>query len=115
MELCERKEILEKSGLCLFCLKHTAELECYGRRGLSKPRCMQAGCDGEHTPHYGTNRSIKREVRTELRIAQLFLVGFLRKKVNLKAYVVTDLRSYSVVTLSSSIYQKQLGNKIIFM
>ncbi len=30
MELSERKEILEKSGLCLFCLKHAAELECYG-------------------------------------------------------------------------------------
>jgi hypothetical protein len=50
MELSERKEILEKSGLCLFCLKHAAELECYGRGGLSKPRCTQAGCDGEHTP-----------------------------------------------------------------
>jgi hypothetical protein len=50
MELGERKEILEKSGLCLFCLKHAAELECYGRGGLSKPRCTQAGCDGEHTP-----------------------------------------------------------------
>jgi hypothetical protein len=50
MELSERKEVLEKSGLCLFCLKHAAELECYGRGGLSKPRCTQAGCDGEHTP-----------------------------------------------------------------
>jgi hypothetical protein len=50
MELSERKEILEKSGLCLFCLKHAAELECYGRGGLSKPRCTQTGCDGEHTP-----------------------------------------------------------------
>jgi hypothetical protein len=50
MGLSERKEILEKSGLCLFCLKHAAELECYGRGGLSKPRCTQAGCDGEHTP-----------------------------------------------------------------
>jgi hypothetical protein len=50
MELNERKEILEKSGLCLFCLKHAAELECYGRESLSKPRCTQAGCDGEHTP-----------------------------------------------------------------
>jgi hypothetical protein len=28
--LSERKEVLEKSGLCLFCLKHAAELECYG-------------------------------------------------------------------------------------
>jgi hypothetical protein len=50
MKLSERKEILEKSGFCLFCLKHAAELECYGRGGLSKPRCTQAGCDGEHTP-----------------------------------------------------------------
>jgi hypothetical protein len=50
MKLSERKEILEKSGLCLFCLKHAAELECYGQGGLSKPRCTQAGCDGEHTP-----------------------------------------------------------------
>ncbi len=50
MKLSERKEILEKSGLCLFCLKYAAELECYGRGGLSKPRCTQAGCDGEHTP-----------------------------------------------------------------
>jgi hypothetical protein len=34
----------------MFCLKHAAELECYGRGGLSKPRCTQAGCDGDHTP-----------------------------------------------------------------
>jgi hypothetical protein len=50
MKLSERKEVLEKSGLCLFCLKHAAELECYGRGGLSKPKCTQAGCNGEHTP-----------------------------------------------------------------
>jgi hypothetical protein len=50
MGLSERKEVLEKSGLCLFCLKHAAELECYGQGGLSKPRCKQAGCEGEHTP-----------------------------------------------------------------
>jgi hypothetical protein len=50
MEPGERKEILEMSGLCLFSLKHAAELECYGRGGLSKPRCTQAGCNGEHTP-----------------------------------------------------------------
>jgi hypothetical protein len=48
--LVERREVLEKSGLCMFCLKHAAELECYGRGGLSKPRCTQSGCDGEHTP-----------------------------------------------------------------
>ncbi len=38
MELSERREILEKSGLCLFCLKHAAELECYGRGGVSPSR-----------------------------------------------------------------------------
>ncbi len=59
MGLSERKEILEKSGLCLFCLKHAAELECYGRGGLSKPRCTQDGCDGEYTP------SVHRLVREE--------------------------------------------------
>jgi hypothetical protein len=48
--LAERREVLEKSELCMICLKHAAELECYGRGGLSKPRCTQAGCDGEHTP-----------------------------------------------------------------
>jgi hypothetical protein len=47
--LSERREGLEKSGLCMFCLKHAAELECYGRGGMSKPRCTQPGCDGEHT------------------------------------------------------------------
>jgi hypothetical protein len=46
----ERREVLEKSGLCTFCLKHSAELECYGRGGLSKPRCTRPGCEGEHTP-----------------------------------------------------------------
>jgi hypothetical protein len=48
--LAERRDVLEKSGLCMFCLKHAEELECYGRGGLLKPRCTQAGCDGEHTP-----------------------------------------------------------------
>ncbi len=49
--LAERREVLEKSGLCTFCLKHSAEFECYGRGGLSKPRCTRDGCDGEHTPN----------------------------------------------------------------
>jgi hypothetical protein len=50
LRLNERREVLEKSGLCTFCLKHAAELECYGQGGMSKPRCTQPGCDGEHTP-----------------------------------------------------------------
>jgi hypothetical protein len=49
--LAERRDVLEKSGLCMFCLKHSAEFECYGRGGLSKPRCTRSGCDGEHTPN----------------------------------------------------------------
>jgi hypothetical protein len=49
--LAERKDVLEKSGLCMFCLKHSAEFECYGKGGLSKPRCTRSGCDGEHTPN----------------------------------------------------------------
>jgi hypothetical protein len=48
--LAEKRDVLEKSGLCTFCLKHAADLECYGKGGLSKPRCTQSGCDGEHTP-----------------------------------------------------------------
>jgi hypothetical protein len=49
--LAERRDVLEKSGLCMFCLKHSAEFDCYGRGGLSKPRCTRSGCDGEHTPN----------------------------------------------------------------
>jgi hypothetical protein len=49
--LAERKDVLERSGLCTFCLKHSAEFECYGKGGLSKPRCTRSGCDGEHTPN----------------------------------------------------------------
>jgi hypothetical protein len=46
----ERREVMARSGLCTFCLRHSAELECYGKGGLSKPRCTRPGCDGEHTP-----------------------------------------------------------------
>jgi hypothetical protein len=52
--LADRKDVLERSGLCTFCLKHSAELECYGKGGLSKPRCTRIGCDGEHTPNVHT-------------------------------------------------------------
>jgi hypothetical protein len=48
MKLAERREVVEKSGLCTFCLRHGAELECYAKGGLSKPKCARIGCDGEH-------------------------------------------------------------------
>jgi hypothetical protein len=84
-----------------------------GQRTQAKPPPMPAGCQ-ESPPHYGTNRYIKREVRTELRITQLLLVGFLWKKAHSEADVVTDLCSWSVVTLSSPVYPKKLGTKTIF-
>jgi hypothetical protein len=40
--------VLKRSGLCLYCLKHAAEVECYGQGGFSKPKCMQTGCNGAH-------------------------------------------------------------------
>jgi hypothetical protein len=48
MKLAERREVVERSGLCTFCLRHAVELECYAKGGLSKPRCTRPGCDGEH-------------------------------------------------------------------
>jgi hypothetical protein len=44
----ERREVLEKSGLCMYCLKNAPELECYGRGGPSKPRCARPECGGRH-------------------------------------------------------------------
>jgi hypothetical protein len=49
MKLAERREVVERSGLCTFCLRHAVELECYAKGGLTKPRCTRPGCDGEHT------------------------------------------------------------------
>ncbi len=48
LNLDERKEVLKQSGLCQYCLKHAAEVECYGQGDFSKPKCMQTRCDGEH-------------------------------------------------------------------
>jgi hypothetical protein len=48
LSLDERRKVLEQSRLCLYCLKHAAELECFWQGGFSKPKCMQPGCNGEH-------------------------------------------------------------------
>ncbi len=42
----EKRKVLEQSGLCLYCLKHAAELECFGQGGFSKPKCMRPGAMG---------------------------------------------------------------------
>ncbi len=44
----ENRKVLERSRLCMYCLKHTAELECYGQGGPSKPRCAQPEFGGKH-------------------------------------------------------------------
>jgi hypothetical protein len=50
MGLNERKEVLERSGLCLFCLKHAAELECYGRGVSPSPDALKADVMGNTLP-----------------------------------------------------------------
>ncbi len=39
---------MEASGLCMFCLKHPADSECYDQGDRTKPACMQPGCKGRH-------------------------------------------------------------------
>jgi hypothetical protein len=31
LNLDKRRKVLEQSGLCLYCLKHAAELKCFGQ------------------------------------------------------------------------------------
>jgi hypothetical protein len=42
------RKALEARGLCMFCLKHPADLECFDQGGRTKPACVQPGCRGEH-------------------------------------------------------------------
>jgi hypothetical protein len=44
----DRKKALEASGLCMFCLRHPANAECFNQGGRSKPACIQPGCKGNH-------------------------------------------------------------------
>jgi hypothetical protein len=48
--LAERRDVLEKSGLCTFCLKHSAEFECYGRGGCPNPDAPVADVMGSTHP-----------------------------------------------------------------
>jgi hypothetical protein len=48
MGLHDRKKVLEASGLCMFCLRHPANAECFDQGGRSKPACVQPGCKGKH-------------------------------------------------------------------
>jgi hypothetical protein len=46
--LSNRRKALEASRLCMSCLKHPADLECFDQGGHAKPACVQPGCKGEH-------------------------------------------------------------------
>jgi hypothetical protein len=48
LNLCERMKVLEASGLCMFCLRHPANAECFDQGGRSKPACVQPGCKRKH-------------------------------------------------------------------
>ncbi len=39
---------MEASELCMFCLKHSADAECFDRGGRTKPACVQPRCKGKH-------------------------------------------------------------------
>ncbi len=49
LSLSERRKALERSGLCMYCLKHATERECYGQGGPTKPQCPRPKCGGGHT------------------------------------------------------------------
>jgi hypothetical protein len=48
LSLSERRRSLEASGLCMFCLRHPADAECFDQGGRMKPACVQPGCKGRH-------------------------------------------------------------------
>ncbi len=48
LSLSERRRALEASGLCMFCLRHPADSECFDQGGRMKPACVQPGCGGRH-------------------------------------------------------------------
>jgi hypothetical protein len=44
-----KKKVLDDSKLCKFCLRHSADTECYGRGLNSTPACLVQECKGQHT------------------------------------------------------------------
>ncbi len=58
LSLTERRKALEASGLCMFCLRHPADVECFDLGGRTKPACVQPGCKGKHELLGGVDASI---------------------------------------------------------
>ncbi len=50
MELSERKEVLEKSGLCLFCLKHAADWSAMDEGASPSPGACKPDVMGNTLP-----------------------------------------------------------------
>jgi hypothetical protein len=48
LSLSERRRTLEARRLCMFCLRHPADSECFDQGGRTKPACVQPGCGGRH-------------------------------------------------------------------
>jgi hypothetical protein len=48
--LADRRNTLEKSGLCMFCLKHAADLECYGKGASPNLGAHSPGATGSTRP-----------------------------------------------------------------
>jgi hypothetical protein len=40
LSLSERRKALEASGLCMLCLRHPADVECFDQGGHTKPACV---------------------------------------------------------------------------
>ncbi len=47
LSLSERRRTLQASGLCMFCLRHPTDTECFDQGGRTKPACVQPGCKGK--------------------------------------------------------------------
>ncbi len=43
-----KRRALAASRLCLFCLRHPVNIDCYYKGSPSKPTCSSPGCEGEH-------------------------------------------------------------------
>jgi hypothetical protein len=66
LNLDDRKEVLKRSGLCLYCLKHAAEVECYGQGGWeTKVRAgrMQRGARSERAQATGKGQHERESCR----------------------------------------------------
>ncbi len=48
LSLVDRRKALEASGLCMFCLRHPVNAECFNQGGHSKLACVQPGCKDKH-------------------------------------------------------------------